>query len=164
MTRLQSCKLCHNQLGSLPDLSRVGSLSLLDLSNNQLPNLEALTQAIGGGKSRLLQISPIATLNVASNPLLDGREDVRLELLHQLPNLSMLDGEEAQPRQRVFAHNMHGRDSEQLAEIRRTGGFSTNLNTAEHLELPKLLENYRHQYTKAFKEGRVADVKVAARA
>jgi Leucine-rich repeat (LRR) protein len=163
MERLQTCKLCNNKLGSLPSLGNVSALSYLDLASNALPGLEALTKAIGGGQSRLLKISPLVTLNVASNPLLDGREDVRLELLHQLPNLAMLDGEEVAPKERVFAHNLHGRDSEQLAEIRRVtaGGFSDKLNTAEHLELPKMLAAYRHQYTKAFKQGRVADVRVA---
>lgn len=150
MVALQTCHLQKNRLTRLPSLAKLQALSDLDLSSNNLPDLEALTSAIGSAKSRLLQVSPLATLDVRGNPLLDGRDDVRLELLHQLPNLSSLCGEPAQPHERVFAHNLHGADSERLADIRRvTGGFADKLNTAENLELPKMLAAYRHQVSSA---------------
>ena len=156
MRALRTALLPSNRLTRLPDLDALPFLNTLDLEGNALPSLEALTRSIGGGKSRILKLSPLRTLTVRGNPLLTGRDDVRLELLHQLPNLGMLDGTPAQPDERVFARNMHGADSDELAEIRRKH-FPDTLNAAEHLELPKLLAAYRHQYTKAFKTKVVAN-------
>ena len=160
MVALRTVRLNCNRLIGLPDLSALTALTHLDLHKNEIPNLEDLTQAIGGAKSRRLQVSPIRTLIVTENPLRAGRDDIRLELLHQLPNLETLDGEAARPDERVFAHNLHGADSHLLADIRRPY-FSDHLNTAEYHELPQLLAGYRHQYTKAFQEKRVANESTA---
>ena len=100
----------------------------------------------------VLSVSPLSALTIADNPLCVGRHDLRLELLHQLPNLTEVDGRPADAQERVAAHNMHGADNDALRATRRKY-FNDSLGTAEAVQLPKLMQLYRNQYTQAFIKG-----------
>ena len=151
MVRLRTLILAGNSLAALPNLSRLSALGTIDLSSNHLASLDELAAAIAHGASSRLRVSPIRELRLSGNTALDASDDLRLEVLHHLPKLAVLDGTPITAEERVASHNLYGGDSEQLAAIRR-GHFSDALNTAEQIELPHLLQLYRHQYTAAYQK------------
>ena len=100
----------------MPSLSKLSHLESIDLTDNGLPSLEDLAKAIGGGSSEKLHISPIRTLTILGNPLIDEtqRPDWRYELIHLLPNLAALNHEEVTPEDKVNSHNMAGDDETEV--------------------------------------------------
>ena len=154
LIKLRTLKLNGNQITTMPSLSKLSHLESIDLTDNGLPSLEDLAKAIGGGSSEKLHISPIRTLTILGNPLIDetNRPDWRYELIHLLPNLAALNHEEVTPEDKVNSHNMAGDDETKLRAIRREY-FSDAPNTNEAHILPGLMHMYRMQYTKAFQEG-----------
>jgi len=152
MVSLRALHLAHNQIRDVPDLSALADLATLDVSHNALPSLEALAAALGHAASAVLGVPPLRELQLHHNSLESERPDLRLELLHLLPNLVSIDGLPCTAEEKTMSLGMHGDDSEALAAIRRDF-FPDRLNTVAHAELPRLLLLYRAQHTAGFKRG-----------
>ena len=157
LTAVRTLRLGGNQLDHVPDLSALRQLRTLDLSNNQLMSLEALATAIGHGASSRLGTSPLRTLTLLGNPLEHDRPDLRLDLLHLLPELTQFDGVDTTCEEHVFAHNKHGADWEDLRNIRRPY-FPDSIGSSEEFLLPYLRHLYKTQYTQNFRDGKATDL------
>lgn len=151
MPSLHSLSLHSNHLAHMPNLEALVSLRTVELHDNRLPSIEALAAAIGHGRSVRLGVSPIRTLTISGNPLASDRPDMRLELIHLMPQLKLLDDVDVPCEEMVASHNMHGDDADDLLAIRRDY-FGTSLISAETYERPRLMQLYRAQYTHAFKQ------------
>jgi Leucine-rich repeat (LRR) protein len=119
-----SCTACHGappcaRDGAVPDLrlclhtpqgcERLSALEQLDASGNPISSLEALAPAAAA--------RPLASLDVRRCPvqLVQG---CRLHVLYLMPQLTVLDGRQAGPDEKVAAANMHGADAAGLVAIR----------------------------------------------
>lgn len=89
--------------------------------------------------------------------------DLRLHVLHRLPQLTMLDGATVSALEKVGAHNLYGKDAPKLEQIRKghmchdppqfaaEAAFPGAIYPALGMpEMPGLLEAYAAQYTAKF--------------
>jgi hypothetical protein len=92
---------------------RLTALQQLDASGNPISSLEALAPAAAAGL--------LASLDVRRCPvqLVQG---CRLHVLYLMPQLTLLDGRQAGPGEKVAAANMHGADAAGLVAIRNRWG------------------------------------------
>ena len=153
---LASLKLSHNGLQALPSLDGLGSLSHVDVSYNDLADVENLCGS-------LKTCDCLRTLEVAENPPLMQMADLRLHVLHRLPMLTLLDGAIVSALEKVGSHNMYGKDAVKLEVIRKghmchdPPPFSAEAKYPGAIypalsmpEMPGLLEAYAAQYTAKF--------------
>lgn len=77
LVSLRSLRLSLNRLLAMPDLRRLPRLATLELAHNALPSLDDLASAIGSGASPTLGSSPLRSLSLTDNPLVEGCTDLR---------------------------------------------------------------------------------------
>ncbi|MEW5311362.1 MAG: hypothetical protein WDW38_003083 [Sanguina aurantia] len=107
---LEVLTAADNRLSVLNGVQHLTRLRQLDVSNNLLPTLEELAYA---------RDAPLLSyLSMDRNPLMKAL-DLRLHVVHLLPQVTMLDGQPVEAKEKVLAANMHGADAEGLRLIRR---------------------------------------------
>ncbi|MEW5300249.1 MAG: hypothetical protein WDW36_003191 [Sanguina aurantia] len=107
---LEVLTAADNRLSVLDGLQHLTCLRHLDISNNLLPTLEELAHA---------RHAPLLShLSMDRNPLMKAL-DLRLHVVHLLPQVAVLDGQPVEAKEKVLAANMHGADAEGLRLIRR---------------------------------------------
>ena len=119
LSALASLKLSHNELQVLPPLDGLSSLSHVDVSNNDLTDVENLCGSLRGAGC-------LRTLEVAENPVLAQVADLRLHVLHRLPTLTLLDGAVVSALEKVGSHNLYGKDAVKLEVSRKGHNFKPN--------------------------------------
>jgi len=94
---LEELWISYNQISSLDGLSNLQNLTTLYMSNNGIKTFQEL--------SKLQGLPKLRDVLFVGNPCYDGitREDARIEVLRQLPNLMKIDGDMVKPSDRELA-------------------------------------------------------------
>jgi Leucine-rich repeat (LRR) protein len=105
-------RLCldSNQISSLAGVEKLALLSALSLRDNALTDMDEV--------ARLAHCAQLVELDLRGTPLAEegsssGRDGIsyRHQLLHILPGLHVLDGQQVTAQEVVDAHNAHGADA-----------------------------------------------------
>ena len=94
---LEELWISYNQISSLDGLSGCSNLTTLYISNNQIKLWNELDKLAG--------LANLKDVLFVGNPIYDefSKEQVRIEVLKRLPNLTKIDGDMVKPTERELA-------------------------------------------------------------